>query len=177
MYFYRVLEETVLEMKVVPASPPWNLFRVDAEIPLRAWTAGEPQIRIRIQRPQTSQLRPWSPPRFTPFMNIVPWLIFQHRPNISNFTNSSSSLIRGCPALDRHSVKVTILPPLASVLWKEVTRTVFALWTFTKCWPMVCPIKKSYWPGWPIFILKVCILRCSTKNIKMFLNHFFFFFL
>ena len=58
MYFYRVLEETVLEMKVVPASPPWNLFRVDAEIPLRAWTAGEPQIRIRIQRPQTSQLRP-----------------------------------------------------------------------------------------------------------------------
>ena len=176
MYFYRVLEETVLEMKVVPASPPWNLFRVDAEIPLRAWTAGEPQIRIRIQRPQTSQLRPWSPPRFTPFMNIVPWLIFQHRPKISNFTNSSS-LIRGCPALDRHSVKVTILPPPASVLWNEVTRTVFALWTFTKCWPMVCPIKKSYWPGWPIFILKVCILWCSTKNIKIFLNHFLFFFL
>ena len=170
--FYRVLEETVQEMKVVLALPPWNLFRADAGIPLRAWTAGEPPIRIRIQRPRTSQRPRPSTPRFTPFMNIVPWSIFQHLPN-----NINSSLIRGCRALDRHSVKVTILPPPASVLWNEVTRTVFALWTFTKCWPMVCPIKKSYWPGWPIFILKVCILRCSTKNIKMFLNHFFFFFL
>ena len=57
-YFYRVLEETVLEMKAVLALPPWSLFRADAVIPQRAWTAGEPQIRIRIQRPRTSQLRP-----------------------------------------------------------------------------------------------------------------------
>ena len=102
-----------------------------------------------------------------PFMNIGLWLMF---PNIRHPMDLN---LRGCPRQGRlhHFDRATIPPHPVQVRWTELMRTVFVLWTLTKCWPMGFQIKKYYWLGSPTFILRT-ITTCLPQLGKACFSYF-----